>query len=90
MMARRGYDDAVRRLYEYESSGVLPEDARDGHIRANREWYTIKVPDGAIRPRRGWEHVLGRLKGYESFGLTPGQWREKYALKQTSGGTEPF
>ena len=90
MAARRGYDEAVRRLYEYESSGVLPEDARTGHIRKNWERYTVKAPDGAIRPRRGWEHILGRLKSYESFGLTPGQWRGKYALKQTQSGTEQF
>ena len=84
MTARCGYDEAVRRLYEYESSGVLPEDARNGHVRADWERYTVKTPDGVIRPRRGWERVLGRLKSYESFGLTPRQWREKYALIQAS------
>ena len=76
--ARYGYDRAVRLLYEYERSGVAPEDAETGRRRTSWERYTMKTPNGDICARRGWECVLGRLFCYERSKLTPEQWREQY------------
>ena len=73
--ARYGYDRAVRLLYEYERSGVAPEDAETGRRRTSWERYTMKTPNGDICARRGWECVLGRLFCYERSKLTPEQWR---------------
>lgn len=75
--ASGGYRYAVYRLYEYESSGVLPEDAQAGHRREHWERYTAKAQDGSIYAQRGWECVLGRLFRYECSGLSPEQWRKK-------------
>ena len=48
--ARYGYDRAVRLLYEYERSGVAPEDAETGRRRTSWERYTMKTPNGDIAP----------------------------------------
>ena len=40
--ARYGYDCAVRLLYEYERSGVAPEDAETGRRGTSWERYTMK------------------------------------------------
>ena len=75
---RGGYECAVRRLYEYERSGVPP----DGEIRCCRKatWepYTAKAPNGQILARRGWEYVLGRLFAYERSKLAPEQWKQRH------------
>lgn len=85
MTARYGYDHAVQRLYDYESTGILPEDAGKAHRRDSWERYTVKAPDGKIFARRGWECVLGRLFSYECSGLTPEQWRERYGSGTQTG-----
>lgn len=72
------YEDAVARLFSYECSGTLPEDAGAGRRRSGWERYTSRVPGGRIFPRRGCECVLGRLWAYESFGLAPPEWARRY------------
>lgn len=83
--ARYGYDHAVQRLYDYESTGILPEDAGEARQRDSWERYTVKSPVGEIFARRGWECVLGRLFSYECSGLTPEQWRERYGADAQTG-----
>ena len=73
-----GYEDAVARLFSYECSGTLPEDAGTGRRRSGWERYTFQAPCGGIFPRRGCERVLGRLWAYESFGLAPPEWARRY------------
>ena len=75
---RGGYEDAVARLFAYECSGTLPEDAGTGRRRSGWERYTFQAPGGGIFPRRGCECVLGRLWAYESFGLVPLEWARRY------------
>lgn len=72
------YEDAVARLFSYECSGTLPEDAGAGRRRSGWERYTFRAPGGGIFPRRGCECVLGRLWAYESFGLVPLEWTRRY------------
>lgn len=75
---RGSYENAVARLYAYECSGTLPEDAGTGCIRSDWERYTFRAPGGGIFPRRGRERVLGRLWAYESFGFAPPEWARRY------------
>lgn len=51
--ARYGYGHAVRRLYEYERSGVAPGGPESSWAKKSWERYTIKAPDGTVYPRRG-------------------------------------
>lgn len=78
MLARYGYEHAIRLLYEYENSGVTPEGVRTDRLTKQWERYTEKTPGGLVCTRRGWECILGRLFNYECSGLTPEQWRWKY------------
>lgn len=78
---RGSYSDAVIRLFEYECCGILPEDAKAGHVREHWERYTFRLPYGRIYPRRGCSLVLGRLWAYETSGLTPRVWAEQYGSK---------
>ena len=75
---RGSYEDAVARLFAYECSGALPEDAGTGRWRSGWERYTFRAPGGGIFPRRGCERVLSRLWAYESFGLAPPEWARRY------------
>lgn len=75
---RGSYEDAVARLFSYECSGTLPEDAGTGRRRSGWERYTFQAPCGGIFPRRDCERVLGRLWAYESFGLAPPEWARRY------------
>lgn len=50
--ARYGYDRAVRLLYEYERSGVAPEDAETGRRRTSWEQYTRKRQTEIFAPAR--------------------------------------
>ena len=72
------YDNAIVRLFEYERSGVLPEDAKAGHVRNHWERYTFQTPCGRIYPCRGCELILGRLWAYEVSGLPPRAWTERH------------
>ena len=77
--ARYGYGHAVRRLYEYERSGVAPDGPGASQTKEGWERYTAKAPDGTIYPRRGYECILGRLFSYERSGLTPRKKKKKYS-----------
>ena len=75
---RGSYEDAVARLFAYECSGTLPEDAGRGRMRSGWERYTFRAPGGGIFPRRGLARVPGRLWAYASFGLAPPEWAWRY------------
>lgn len=75
---RYGYEYAVRRLYEYERSGITPDGDAADLQRHSWVLYTMKAPNGEIFACRGWEHILGRLFANECSGLTPEQWRQKH------------
>lgn len=74
--AAGGYENAVRRLFEFEEIGRSPDQIRSG---TSEPWerYTSRLPDGTIHTSRGWEMVLGRLLGYEGFGLWPEELKER-------------
>lgn len=86
--ARYGHESAVRRLYEYEVSGVPPDRGRAGGQWRRWEPYTAKAPNGEIFTRRGWECILGRLLAYEQSKLTPEQWEQAARHQQVCGRTD--
>lgn len=87
--ARYGYEYAVRRLHEYEVSGVPPDIGQADRRRGCWEPYTAKAPNGEIFARRGWESILGRLLAYEQSKLTPEQWERAVQHQQVCGRTDP-
>lgn len=86
--ARYGHESAVRRLYEYEVSGVPPDRGRAGGQWRRWEPYTAKAPNGEIFTRQGWECILGRLLAYEQSKLTPEQWEQAARHQQVCGRTD--
>lgn len=87
--ARYSYESAVRRLHEYEVSGVPPDRGRAGGQRGGWEPYTAEAPNGEIFARRGWECILDRLLAYEQSKLTPEQWKWAAQHQQVCGRTDP-
>lgn len=84
--ARYGYDSAVRRLHEYEVSGIPPDRERAGRRVECWEPYTAIAPNGKIFARRGWECILGRLFAYEQSMLMPEQWRRRHNTTMPATG----